>query len=124
SKLEKYYTDSARSITELLNLGRRYNKSNFKVDIDNANLLSESEIERLQETISAKKIELSNRITFPDINLESYLRATNEILQTVVLPSSAIVGLNEDIEKQNFAKEGMRMHNRHDSNEICAFCGN
>lgn len=122
-KIESFCTKSGTRISSLLSLGRAYDKRNFKKDIYLANTLSESELSKLNETIKAEKILLSKKISFPKIDLEKYLEATNEILQTVVLPSGVINELINNREKQNFAKLGMEIHNRERDDELCSFCG-
>ncbi|KST88413.1 AAA family ATPase [Lactococcus lactis] len=122
-KIETFYTSSASKISTKLSLGRSYDKRNFKIDIPLANILSERDINRLRETIKADKIIINPKISFPKIDLDKYLVATNGILQTVVLPSGIINELTNNIEKQNFAKLGMKIHNRDIDNEPCSFCG-
>lgn len=122
-KIESFYTMSGSRISSLLSLGRSYDKRNFKKDIPQANTLSESELSKLIETIKAEKILISKKISFPRIDLEKYLEATNEILQTVVLPSGVINELTNNREKQNFAKLGMEIHSRERDDELCSFCG-
>ena len=122
-KIESFYTKSGTRISSLLSLGRTYDKRNFKEDITLANTLSESEISKLNETIKAEKILQIKKIFFPKIELEKYLEATNEILQTVVLPSGVINEVINNREKQNFAKLGMEIHSRERDDELCSFCG-
>lgn len=122
-KIEAFYTSSASIITSKLSLGRSYDKRNFKRDIDQANMLSNQDLHRLTETIKAEKISISPKKSFPTIDLEKYLMATNEILQTVVLPSGIINELTNNLDKQNFAKLGMKLHSRETDDEPCSFCG-
>lgn len=123
NQVERFYTTSARDITNTLSLGRSYNKLNFKNDINNAAILTEAETAKAKETIRAKKIDIKSKFTFPEINLSNYLVAVNEILQTLVTPSGIIKELINNEEKQHFAKSGMSIHSRADD-EVCAFCGN
>ncbi|MDC0827051.1 AAA family ATPase [Lactococcus petauri] len=122
-KIENFYTSSASTITSKLSLGRSYDKRNFKRDINQANTLSNQDVNRLTETIKAEKISISSKKSFPTIDLEKYLMATNKILQTVVLPSGIINELTNNLGKQNFAKLGMKLHSRETDDEPCSFCG-
>lgn len=110
-KIETFYTSSASKISTKLSLGRSYDKRNLKINIPRANILSERDINRLRETIKADKIIINPKISFPKIDLDKYLVGTNGILQTVVLPSGIINELTNNIEKQNFAKLGIRKDN-------------
>ena len=62
-------------------------------------------------------------IHFHDIDLTSFLKSVNEILQSSVTQTQDIPELSGKKDKQNFAREGMNIH-EHNSGEICAFCGN
>ncbi|KMT59394.1 AAA family ATPase [Paenilisteria newyorkensis] len=121
--VEKFFTTSAREITKTLSLGRNYNKNQFRNDINKAAFLTKDEITKAKETIKAQKINIKNKVVFPKINLLGYLQATNEILQTAVTPSGVIEELTDNLVKQTFAKEGMKIHS-HEDGEICALCGN
>lgn len=122
-KIQQFYTSSASKISASLFLGRSYDKRSFVPDIPKANKLSEQDLSKLNKTIKAEKISIGEKISFPKIDLKKYLEATNEILQAVVLPSGVINELTNNLEKQNFAKLGMKIHNREIDNELCSFCG-
>jgi hypothetical protein len=62
-------------------------------------------------------------ISFPDIDLLAYLNSVNEILQASVSQQQIISEPQNNTDKQNFAKEGLRIH-KHENCEKCAFCGN
>lgn len=123
TKIQKFLSDSGSQISKEYGYGRSYDYRNFHVDIPKAIKLSELEVKKLKETMNAEKILISEKISFPEIELKKFLDSTNEILQKVVLPSGVIAELEENIEKQNFAKLGMKIHNRELEEEHCSFCG-
>ena len=100
-----------------------YDKTSFKDEIAKASLLSEDSIMAHRNTIKAdKKADVPN-ILFPDIDLSFYLESTNEVLQSSVAQTQDIPELAGKTDKQNFARQGMIIH-QHKIGEICAFCGN
>ncbi|WP_040977793.1 AAA family ATPase [Oceanobacillus jeddahense] len=122
NKLEKFYTNSAREITNQFSLARSYNKNHFKKDIENARTLIDDERKQLKETIEIKYLDIGEEEQkFISINLESILNSVNEILQMAVIPSVVIHEFNDNFKKEQFAKEGYHIH---DKGEKCAFCGN
>ncbi|GHU44623.1 hypothetical protein FACS1894190_16160 [Spirochaetia bacterium] len=123
-KIEKFYTDSARSITTSCGLGRTYNTNNFQDDITKSpKLLSDDEIKKHKATIKAEPKATITKKSFSVIILSEFLKSTNEILKSKVTQQQIITELQNNTDKQNFAKEGLRIH-KHEKGEKCAFCGN
>jgi wobble nucleotide-excising tRNase len=123
-KIEKFYTDSARTITQNCNLGRNYNTNNFQNDLQQQpQLLSDDEINKHKATIKAEQKVEVGKAAFPVIDLDTFLKSTNEVLIAKVTQQQVIDELQNNTDKQNFAKEGLRIH-KHEKGEKCAFCGN
>ena len=97
-----------------------YDKRNFRDDIMGACLLSEEEKKRLIDTIKSE-IKESPVIIFPNVNIDELCLATNDILEKTVAEKIKIARLESNSEKREFAKAGLRIHQK---GEICAFCGN
>ena len=75
-----------------------------------------------KNTIKADKKPDVIPIELPTINLDSYLKSTNEILKASVKQPESIPELNNNPSKQQFAKTGLDIH-EHKEGEVCAFCG-
>ncbi|WP_057490146.1 AAA family ATPase [Streptococcus orisasini] len=123
-KLDKFYTDSARSIGDISNpqlvtSSRNYRSNNFKNEISRANLLQDTEINQLKQVLKSEPKRI-NRINFQDIDFDKYLIAVNEIISSKVEERIKIARLDNQ-EKINFAKTGLYIHEKE---QICAFCGN
>lgn len=134
AKMNKFFTDSARTISglgnpRLVENARNYNKKSFEDEISKANRLSEDEIRENKRLLNAKQIILKEKLKFPTVDFLKFLSATNQILETNVTVSTVIKELDENIAKHNFAKEGNRIHTHLDvggnkfHDEKCAFCG-
>lgn len=124
--LSKFYTTSASEIKKQSRpqlAGSGYNKNNFEYDIANAYLLSEDAITTHKTTIVEEKMSDASAIIFPEIDLQSYLESVNEIIQLFVVQPQNIPELENNVDKQDFAKLGMSIH-KHENGEVCAFCGN
>ena len=125
-RIGAFFTDSARKIKNMSNpqiAKTSYDKATFQDDISKANLLSEDSIVVHKNTIKADKKADVEDMTFPDIDLSAYLKSTNEILQSSVAQPQDISELTGSTDKQNFARQGMNIH-EHKVGEKCAFCGN
>ncbi len=127
-ELEDFYTNSAREIKnkkcENINIAvTSYNKDKLKNEINLAKGLTSSEETEYRATIKAEEKKEPENVKFPVINLNEILENTNSILRKYVSSQQIIEEIDNNIDKQNFAKEGMRIHSR-DSAEKCAFCGN
>ncbi len=126
NKIEKFYSDSAQIIKNQTNpqiAKTSYDKNSFKEEISSAELLSSDDIKKHNETIKSEKKNDVSKINFPEIILSDYQKSTNTILQSKVFQQQIISELQGNTDKQNFAREGLRIH-QHENDEKCAFCGN
>ncbi len=124
-KKEKFYEDSARKIKNKTNpqiATTSYNKNALKWEKQFAKLLSDDEIKKYKEILKSEKKDDVEKITFPVISLSDYRDATNILLQRKVSQQQIIDELQNNPEKQSFAREGMQIH-EHKIGEKCAFCG-
>ena len=126
SDIDKFFTDSARTIKNISNpqlAKTSYDKISFEKDISFAKLQTIDVIEEHKKTIKADKKNDIDKVNFPNIDLNSIFKSTNEILLSEVTQSQVITELVGNIDKQNFARQGMRIH-EHMTGEKCSFCGN
>ena len=100
-----------------------YNANAFLDDIQNANLLSDSDIAKHKKNIAEEEKAITNKLLFNSLNLIPRLELVNKILQSSVEQPKGISELEDNVEKQKFAETGMKIH-KHENGEICAFCGN
>lgn len=124
AKIGKFHTDSAREITNTLNLGRNYNKNKFKSDITNAKKIESNELAQLKKIQTEQAKANISEVKSLNIDLSAYLQSVNEIITSNIEKPTAILGLSENPsdEKGKFARYGMEIH-EHKENEACAFCG-
>jgi len=123
-KIDEFFTKTAQYIKNLTNpqiAKTTYNKSSLRGEISAASLLTDTELKRNIATIKAEPKEQIPEIVFPSVTLSNYLASTNDILGTYVNPQQPIPELQDNSDKQNFAKEGMRIH---ECGGVCVFCGN
>lgn len=123
SEINKFYTDSARQISQnnqLVENARSYNRNAFKREIANSKYLEKDEIEKYENILKSEK-KFAKKIPFPTLSLDKYLDSVNEILNAKVESKIIIEELQDNSEKLNFAQTGMAIHNKDDN---CAFCGN
>jgi wobble nucleotide-excising tRNase len=80
-------------------------------------------MKRHKATMRAEQKKAVNAIPFPDIDLAEQLKITNEILIKKVEQQQIISELQNSPSKQNFAREGLKIH-EHKDGEKCGFCGN
>lgn len=119
--VENFYTDSAKEITQKCGLGRNYNKNNFKDDIiKNPKTLNTLEFKDYETILKEDEKGLVPYDKKPTYNLSGMLSSVNEIIQQDIAQSIVIPELSNNNAKQNFAREGMRIHKPGDT---CAFCG-
>lgn len=125
-KIEKFFSDSAQKIKNYTSpqiAKPTYDKTALRAEIQEAKILSEDEIKKYKDVIKEDKKADVIKVSFPEINLIGHQKAVNVILQSKVSQQQIIAELQDNVDKQNFAREGMRIH-EHESNEKCAFCGN
>lgn len=119
--VENFYTESAKEITQKCGLGRNYNKNNFKDDIiKNPKTLNVLEFKDYMILLKEDEKGLIPYVEKPTYNLSGMLSSVNEIIQQDVAQSIVIQELSNNNVKQNFARDGMRIHKPGDT---CAFCG-
>src|SRR5699024_5476433 len=92
----------------------------FKLEIEQANSLSEDEIERLNKLIISEE-KIAPTINFPEINPLEILSEVNDLLSKTVEESVKISRLDNNVEKRDYAKKGLQIHKKGDK---CSFCGN
>lgn len=125
-KIDNFHASAAQQIKNINNpqvAKTSYDKNDFCDEIPKANLLSDADIKKHKNTINSDKKADITKISFATIDLRSYLDSTNEVLGSSVQQPQSIPELKDNPAKQNFAKEGMSIH-EHTANEVCAFCGN
>jgi len=127
-EISDFYTISARIIKnkkyDNINIAvPSYNKESFNSEITKAKQLNEHEVAKCREIIKSEEKVILDNSTFPNLDLSEYLKSTNSVLQSCVSQNMIIKELENNSDKQNFAKEGMLIHD-HKIGEKCAFCGN
>ncbi|UXR50037.1 AAA family ATPase [Staphylococcus simulans] len=98
--------------------GIKYNKNDFKTDINIANPLSESEISLCRSNVVQTIINNIEKAHIKDINVEDILESVNQIITTNITKSAVLNFHSKD--EMNWAKEGLHLHKE---GEVCAFCG-
>ena len=119
-----FYTDSARAIKNKANpqiAKTSYSRREFEAEMGEASSLSEDEINERKNIVSSKKKDDVSEVVFPVVDFRAYLDSVNEILLSSIPQSHAIEELENNVQRQNFAKKGTEIHSRDDS---CFFCGN
>lgn len=126
TELDKLYSKCASIIKNITNPSitptTAYNKNNFCCDIEFAKELPQSEIDKLKKECLTNKLPNPKRINYPIIDLASITQKVNDLLAKTIIPTIQLPEIGDNPEKQAFAKEGMRIHNRNTDNK-CAFCG-
>lgn len=124
NELDKLYSKCASAIKNITNPSvtptAAYNKNNFRDDIEFAKELPQSEIDRLEKECLTDKLPNPKQINYPIIDFTSITQTVNDIL--TITPTIQLPEIGNNPEKQAFAKEGMKVHNR-DTDNKCAFCG-
>lgn len=124
-KIEDFYTESAAKIKKMTapQISKvTYYKRDFESEIKNAESLQEYEIKRFKDILTTLE-KVATSIEWHSINLDGYLKSTNDILKRKVKEKTRIIRISGDSAKINFAQQGLAIH-KHDEGEICAFCGN
>lgn len=125
-KIEDFFIKSAQQIKNQSNpniASTSYDKNGFKSEISKAKTLTDEEVAANKDTIKADRKPDIAPVTLPIIDLGHYLKSTNGVLQASVKQPATIPELNDNAQKQQFAKTGLDIH-EHRQGEICAFCGN
>lgn len=122
-KLNDFYTQSASVIKNMKDpqiAKTSYNKKNFQDDLQFAALLQDDEKKELIETIKSK-VKTAPSIFFPCEDMTQLLNEINSILQKTVTERVKVKRIDNNPEKREFAKRGLKLHKK---GEVCAFCGN
>lgn len=119
-EISLFYTDSARKITKQFNLARTYDKNKFYKEILEAEKLTDEEKDKLEKILNESTKEKIRHVNLPKVDLYPFLKSVNEILQEEVEPKVIIEGLENNEDKQEFAKKGLKLH---ENENFCAFCG-
>lgn len=122
NKIDDFYSQEASRIKNIEPKISKtnYNKNDFKLEIEQANNLSDEEIERLNKLLISEE-KIAPAINFPEINSHEILSEVNDLLFKTVEESVKIFRLDNDVEKREFAKKGLQIHKKGDK---CSFCGN
>lgn len=100
-KIGSFYQKAASELTIQFNFGRSYNRNNFKEDIPISKKLSIEEQKKLLQILSENEKQRVLEKGFPSINLEAYLKSTNDILQKKVESKTVISELENDSKKES-----------------------
>jgi len=122
-KIESFYKKSASKIKNMNNprlVPISYNYNNFKEDISNAELLTEIDINNHLKIMSST-VKMAEKIYFTNFEVEKLYEKTNNLLVKKISEKELIPEIYKNIEKTNFARQGMLIHK---PNERCSFCGN
>lgn len=122
-KLDDFYTQSASTIKNKKNpqiAKTSYNKRNFQDDLQSAALLQDDEKKELIETIKSE-VKTAPNILFPCEDMTQLLNEINSILQKTVTERVKVKRIDNNPEKREFAKRGLKLHKK---GEVCAFCEN
>jgi wobble nucleotide-excising tRNase len=125
SKIDRFYTSTASFIKGISNpqiASPNYYITALKPEISSAKKLTDEEISAHKDTIKADKKPEMAYTALPTINLEAYIESANDILSASVKKSSVISELDGNPQKQQYAKDGLGIH-EHVAGEVCAFCG-
>lgn len=122
NKIDDFYSREASRIKNIEPKISKtnYNKNDFKLEIEQANSLSDEEIERLNKLLISEE-KIAPAINFPEMNSLEILSEVNDLLSKTVEESVKISRLDNDVEKREFAKKGLQIHKKGDK---CSFCGN
>ena len=121
-EIENFYSEKAALIKkhEPRIASVSYNKNDFKNEINMSNLLSNEEQDKYNDILKYD-IKNAKKIDFENVSLVNELNKVNELLTTSVQEGPKIERLDNNEEKREFAKEGLKIHSK---GEVCSFCGN
>lgn len=126
NKIQDFFSNSASIIKKETTpqiASTNYDKNDFEKEINQSKLLSEEEIQKYKTVIKEDKKDDVIKINFPQLKGNEVLSQVNSILWKAISIKTKISELDENREKQNFAKEWLKIH-EHKNWEKCAFCGN
>lgn len=124
-KKEQFFSDLARQITQLydgkiVENPRAYNKSTVKSEMNGAQTLDNSEVERLKKIIYTQKTEKIPLIPALSYELaQEFVGDVNKLLVTAI-QERKILQIESDLERE-YLEIGIKLHKPDDH---CKFCGN
>ncbi len=132
-EVENKFTDQARSLSDILNLGRNFTKRNIENYIKSWNeknyedfiINDESELSKIKTNATSQNTGVIINIdTVPKTSFTNILKEVKEILNEEPTKSDEDKLLSSDTDLYNWAKAGLRIYTtkRKDLNK-CAFCG-
>ncbi|SFO03714.1 Wobble nucleotide-excising tRNase [Pseudobutyrivibrio sp. UC1225] len=122
-QIEDFYTRAASEIKKMRNpqiVDGSYNKKLFQRDIPEAKMLDREQIDELVATIKSED-KVAPIIEFPDVDCTKLYQEVEKILSKRVTEKIKIERLENNPDKREFAKLGLKIHSHDD---VCAFCGN
>ena len=124
-KKERFFSDLARQITQLydgkiVENPRAYNKSTVKSEMNGAQILDNSEVERLKKIIYTQKTEKIPLISALSYELaQKFVEDVNNLLVTAI-QERKILQIESNLERE-YLEIGIELHKPDDH---CKFCGN
>lgn len=121
-RIDDFFSQSASKIKKIEKprvAQTTYNKRNFQEDIVGASQLSDEEVKQYIATINSE-IKDAPEIFFPQIDFEKLEKEINVILDKTVVERVKISRIDNNPDKREFAKQGLKIHKK---GEVCSFCG-
>ncbi|MDC6327177.1 AAA family ATPase [Staphylococcus auricularis] len=120
NKLDKFYSNSASKIKNEHPewTGPNYKKGNFEQDIDNAKVLTQSDLNKYKEQESQNTINIGEKKYFYEPEYKEITETVNNLI-TRNITKYAIQKFSSN-EEMNWVKEGLSIHK---DKTQCAFCG-
>lgn len=125
-ELQEVYKKSARFIKNKSNpqiSSTSYNAKTFEDEINEAKLLADSDIEKNKNECRADFMNEPSHPNYPSIDISELTKEVNTLLTRSISATIEPRGIGDSAEKQAFAKQGMKVHDR-ETDRYCAFCGN
>ena len=120
--LEKLYKDGAKYLKDNYSdiVGISYNKSNYKVDKEQAYLLDNASVELNKGILSKTNLNEITEIYGPIYDIKSFIESLSSLLKESAVKSGVISFSN--LKEREWIYEGVRIHNLSESC-TCLFCG-
>lgn len=120
--LEKLYKDGAKFLKDNYSdiVGLSYNKSNYKIDKEQACLLDDSSVELNKSILSKTNLNEIREIPSPVYDIKSFMQSLSSLLKESAVKSGVISFSNN--KEREWISEGVRIHNLSESC-TCLFCG-
>lgn len=132
NNFENGFTIKAREITNLLNLGRSFDKSSIKTYIQQWTdgnyeqyLITDDELEAVRTKATSTNTGVTiNTILKPVIQFDNIIQQVGQILSSTPLQNQDNELLSKDKELYDWVKIGVDIYNRRETPiQRCAFCG-